>query len=95
MLCIKKWVLSQQYAVTLPGTAPIQANASLSDRVACQKAVVTVFLYENTLSFSFATKLVELAKNLSNDKVALLKLEMSRTTAKHISIHTVLKVHEE
>lgn len=64
----QKWVRSQQHAVTLPGTAPVQAKLSLPDRVAHQKAVITAFLCENTLPFSLAPKLIELTKNLSSDK---------------------------
>lgn len=86
---------AQELTQTLPGSKPVIAKASLSDRVADQKAVVTAFLSENTLPFSLAGELVNLSKHLAKDKLALSKLHFSRTSATYVNTHGTAKCMRE
>lgn len=85
----EKWVRSQHYA--LLRDAPIQTRTSLSDIIAHNKVVVTAFLYENILALNLAPKLIEPAKNLASDMLALSKLKMSRIAATYISTYGTAK----
>ena len=49
-----KFMRAQKCTQFLPGVKPLIAKASLSDRVADQKAIVTAFLSEKMLPFSLA-----------------------------------------
>ena len=53
---------------------------SVIDRVHHLEGYVASFVAENSLSFSFAPKLIQFAKECARDPKALDKLEMSRTT---------------
>ena len=74
---------------------PSQPFTSMSDRKLNQQAYVLAFAAENSLSFSMVPKLIDMAKNLAEDRKALGSLKMDRTTASYKTKHGVAKTLQE
>ena len=74
----------------MPGSSCATEHVkSLQDRVADQRIIIAAFLGENCLPFILAPQLLEFAKRLSEDKYALDKTTISKTSAKYSSTHGV------
>jgi len=65
------------------------------DRVAKQRAITASFLSEHCLPFTLGPELLEFAKRLSQDKQALDKTTISKTSATYINTHGVAKSLKE
>ena len=65
------------------------------ERVAKVRAVTAAFLSEHCLPFSLAEDLLDYAKRLSEDKVALDKTTISRTSATYINTHGVARCYKD
>ncbi|KAJ8303063.1 hypothetical protein KUTeg_019459 [Tegillarca granosa] len=70
-------------------SATVAKTSSIADRVAELRCVTAAFISEHTLPFSMAEKLITCAKRISNDKIALEKVTMSRTSATYVTTHGV------
>lgn len=67
----------------------------MQDRVANVRAITSAFISENCLSFTIAEDLLNLAKRLSEDKQALEKATLSKTSATYITTHGVAKCFKD
>ena len=70
-------------------------GASMTERKAQVGAITVSFLSEHCLPYSFAEDLLNYAKRLSEDKTALEKTTISRTSVSYISTHGVAKAFKE
>ena len=76
----------------LPGSSKATGNTeSIQDRVAKQRAITAAFISEHCLPFTLAPELLEFAKRLSEDKQALDKTTISKSSATYINTHGVAK----
>ena len=77
----------------LPGSSKSTSTkgASIIERKAQVRAITVSFLSEHCLPYSLAEDLLSYAKRLSEDKTALNKTTISRTSAAYISTHGVAK----
>lgn len=76
----------------LPGSSKAKAGIELmQDRVAGQRAITAAFISEHCFPFSIADDLVKLANRLAEDKPALEKISLSRSSATYITTHGVAK----
>ena len=74
----------------LPGSSKAsEKTEAIQDRVAAVRAITTAFISEHCLSFNIAEDLLNLAKRLSQDKQALDKATLSKTSATYITTHGV------
>ena len=69
--------------VAIRETPPPKPIIPVADRVVTAEATVLGFIAENSLSYTLAPRLIELAKTLANDRKALNGLNMDRTTASY------------
>ena len=67
----------------------------MEDRVAGQRALIAAFISEHCLPFSLAEDLLKLSKRLSEDKPALDKTTISKTSATYITTHGVAKAFKD
>ncbi|KAH3749420.1 hypothetical protein DPMN_183918 [Dreissena polymorpha] len=76
----------------LPGSSKAKPETeSMQDRVAKQRAITAAFISEHCLPFSIAEDLLNYAKRLSEDKHALGKTTISKTSATYIITHGLAK----
>lgn len=81
----------------LPGSSKSKSThgASVMERVAQVRAITASFLSEHCLPFSLAEDLLDYAKRVSEDKVALEKTTISRTSASYITTHGVARCFKD
>ena len=75
---------------TIPASESLTGHSgqpSMADRIADQKTIITAFAAEHTLPYSICPDLLAMGKRLAEDKKALLKTTMGRTSATYISTH--------
>lgn len=67
----------------------------MQDRVAAQRAVTAAFISEHCLPFTMADELIKFAQRLSEDKPALDKTTLSKTSVTYINTHGVAEYMKE
>lgn len=70
-------------------------GASVIERVAQVRGITASFISEHCLPFSLAEDLLEYTKRVSEDKVALGKTTISRTSASYINTHGVARCFKD
>ncbi|XP_060583200.1 uncharacterized protein LOC132739501 isoform X2 [Ruditapes philippinarum] len=76
----------------LPGSSKAKPETeSMQNRVAKQRAITAAFISEHCLPFTIAEDLINFAKRLSQDKPALDKTTLSKSSATYITTHGVAK----
>ena len=84
------------YFQVLPGSSKAKPETeSMQDRVAKQRAITVAFISEHCLPFTLADDLIKFAQRLSQDKVALDKTTMSKSSATYINTHGMAKSMKE
>ena len=70
---------------------PPQAMFHVADRVMNQEAMVTAFLAEKSFAFSISEPIIDMARELSKDPLALAKLYLFRTTTSYKIVYITSK----
>jgi len=83
------------FQVLLGSSKAKPETESMQDRVAKQRAITVAFISEHCLPFTLADDLIKFAQRLSQDKVALDKTTMSKSSATYINTHGMAKSMKE
>jgi len=88
-------IFSQNAATVIRSEVPPQPIVPVNDRLINSQALVLATLAENSLPFSMAPVLINLAKDLAKDPQALSKLSIDRTSASYKTKHGLAKTFQD